>query len=246
MSDLNGKQLITLAVVLKDQLNTGDWQELFTVTNSEYFLELHSSFMRDVHWKNDSLKQGCINAVKYVLERNGSNLNEIWNLDSVKAALKRKEPELYDVIEAIVCGGVVVATPEVANINDTVFKALEDAEVLLTTQGAANAYDRAHTALHGFLKQVCKNKGITHMDSDAITALLPKVNDYIKLQPDIGRNDQVFNMLRSAGSMLNTINYLRNHHSLSHANKELLTEPDAKFAINLTRSIMSYIDDLVG
>ena len=46
--------------------------------------------------------------------------------------------------------------------------------------------------------------------------------------------------------MLDTINYLRNHHSLSHANQELLTDADAQFAINLTRSIMSYIDKLVG
>ncbi|WP_286300675.1 abortive infection family protein [Vibrio apostichopi] len=246
MSDLNGKQLIKLAVVLQDLFSTGDWQELFTVTDTEDFIVLHSSFMRDVNWQNATLKQGCISAVKYVLESDESNLNEIWKLGQVQTSLKREEPELYLVIEAIVDGIEVVATPDVANINDTVFKALEDAEVLLSTQGAASAYDRTHTALHGFLRQVCKNKGIAYSDNDAITALLPKVNDYIKRQPDIGRNEQVFNMLRSAGSMLNTINYLRNHHSLSHANQDLLTEADAQFSINLTRSIMSYIDGLVG
>ncbi|MEZ8042269.1 abortive infection family protein [Vibrio sp. 1F263] len=246
MCSLNSRQRIKLSNVLMEIFNSGDWKELFALTDTEIFMQYHSRFIQDVNWGNETLKQGCIEAVKYILDSDEDNLKEIWEMSGVQAALRRKEGELYNAIEAFADGIEVVASPNVSNANQTVFKALEDAEVLLTTQGASSAYDRAHTALHGFLKQVCDNKGISYSSGDAITALLPKVNAYIKQQPDVGRNDKIFSMLRSAGAMLDTINYLRNHHSLSHANQVLLTDTDAQFAINLTRSIMSYIDELVG
>lgn len=246
MSKLNAKQQIKLAVVLQDSFNTGDWQELFVSTDTGNFLNMNPRFLQDVDWQNDGLKHGCIRAVEHILEKDSENLREIWGIAKLQSLLKRKEPELHDVIEALVQGAAVVVNPEIKNVNETVLKALEDAETLLSTKGAASAYDRSHTALHGFLRQVCANKNILYLDSDAITALLPKVISYIKEQPDIGRNEKVSNMLRTVSSLLHTLNELRNHHSLSHANQELLTEADAQFSINLTRSIMSYIDELVG
>ncbi|HDY99555.1 MAG TPA: abortive phage infection protein [Pseudomonas sabulinigri] len=244
MDELNNKDKINLSKVLMNTLNSGDWKELFAITECDDCPQNSSQFYKDVHWNNDSLKQGCINAVEFILDANPVNIKEIWGLEGVQGTLKRNKPELYNAIESIVDGVVLVANPNVNNTNESVFKALEDAEVLLTTQGASSAYDRMHTALHGFLRQVCHNNNISFVNSDAITALIPKISSYIKEQPDDGRNSKVFAMLRAAGSMLDTINYLRNHHSMSHPNENLLKESDAKFAINLARSIMTYIDDL--
>ena len=244
MDELKNKEKINLSKVLMNTLNSGDWKELFAITECDYCPQNSGQFYKDVHWNNDGLKQGCINAVEFILEADPVNIKEIWELEGVQSALKRNRPELYNVIESIVDGVVLVASPDVNNTNDSVFKALEDAEVLLTTQGASSAYDRMHTALHGFLRQICDNNNISFVNGDAITALIPKISNYIKEQPDDGRNSKVFAMLRSAGSMLDTINYLRNHHSMSHPNEHLLKESDAKFAINLARSIMTYIDEL--
>lgn len=246
MDELNNKEKIYLSKVLMNVLNTGDWKELFALTDCDYCPQNSSQFYKDVHWNNDSLKQGCIKAVEFILEADPINLKEIWDLEGVKGALKSNQPELYNTVNSIVNGVVLVASPEVNNINESVFKALEDAEVLLTTQGASSAYDRMHTALHGFLRQICENNNISFVNGDAITALMPKVNDFIKQQPDDDRNSKVFAMLRAAGSMLDTINYLRNHHSMSHPNEHLLKESDAKFSINLARSIMTYIDELLA
>ncbi|MEA9390473.1 hypothetical protein SJI19_07955 [Acerihabitans sp. TG2] len=52
-------------------------------------------------------------------------------------------------------------------------------------------------------------------------------------------------MLRSAISILYRVNNLLNNNSLLHQENKLLNEVDAKFAINLVRSIMSYVDDLI-
>ena len=139
----------------------------------------------------------------------------------------------------------LVTTPSVNNSNESVYQALADAEVLISERSAANAYDRMHTALHSFLRQVCKNHSIPYGSNDSINGLLPKINDHIKNQPDDGRNEKVFKMLRSANAMLDNINYLRNHHSLSHPSENLLKNNDAQFAINLARSIMTYVDGIL-
>ena len=73
------------------------------------------------------------------------------------------------------------------------------------------------------------------------------MNDYIKGQADSGlkeksRNDKTLSMLRVAAALIDTINDL----SASKPNENVLTEADAKFAINLSRSVMRYIDDLTG
>lgn len=245
MDELNNKQRIHLSKILMDVLNSGDWKELFTLTDCDDCPQNRRQFYNDIKWGNESLKQGCINAVEYILEENPVNIQEIWVLDGVQRALKTENIDLYNVIESIVNGVVLVANPEVNNTNESVFKALEDAEVLLKSQGASSAYDRMHTALHGFLRQICVNNNINFVLSDGITAIIPKVSNFIKQQSDDGRNQKVFAMLRSASSMLDTINYLRNHHSMSHPNEHLLKECDAKFAINLARSIMTYIDELL-
>ncbi|MNS37190.1 hypothetical protein D3C72_693970 [compost metagenome] len=246
MTALDGKQKIKLSNILMDCLNTGDWEELFMLTDCTDFPEINNRFYQDVHWKNDSLKQGCIRAVNYILDNKNENLTIIWNLNGVQHYTRNKDYELYNIISSAIDGSCIVNTPTVTHTSKSIMAALDDAEALLKTRGAAYAYDRMHTALHGFLKQACINKGIPFNDSDAITALLPNINAFLKNKPDTGRNDKVFAMLRSANSMLDTINYLRNHHSMSHANENLLTEADAKFSINLARSIMTYIDDLVG
>lgn len=247
MNKLNSKQKISLAKILMGTLNTGDWKELFSFTDCEEFPQNNTSFYRDVHWNNDGLKQGCIHAVEYIIDQDPANIKGIWEIDGVQGAVKRKQPELFNVIESMITGGTLVSSPNVSNTSESIYKALIDAEVLLQSeQGATSAYDRMHTALHGFLREVCDNNNIAFAPNDAITALLPKINSFIKQRPDEGRNDKVFAMLRSANSILDTINYLRNHHSMSHPNKNLLKESDAKFAINLARSIMTYIDDLLS
>jgi hypothetical protein len=246
MNELSNKQKVYLAKILMDVLNGGDWKELFTLTDCDDCPQNGSQFYRDIKWDNDGLKQECIYAVEYILDEDPENIKDIWELDGVQRTLKTKNVDLFNEIESIVNGVVLVASPKVNNTNESVFKALEDAEVLLISQGASSAYDRMHTALHGSLRQICTNNNISFVSSDAITALLPKVSDFIKKQPDDGRNQKVFAMLRSANSMLDTINHLRNHHSMSHPNEHLIKESDAKFAINLARSIMTYIDELLA
>lgn len=52
-----------------------------------------------------------------------------------------------------------VESPSIGQTSETVFEALKDAEILLRSSGPKNAVDRAHTALHGYLKKLCADRG---------------------------------------------------------------------------------------
>ncbi|WXP46824.1 abortive infection family protein (plasmid) [Escherichia coli] len=52
-------------------------------------------------------------------------------------------------------------------------------------------------------------------------------------------------MLRLSAAILHGINNLRNNYSMAHPTETLLNEADARFAINLVRSIMTYVDELL-
>ena len=77
-----------------------------------------------------------------------------------KLALYR---ELLDVARRLESEGLV-ETPTIAETSDVVLEAFQDAEVLLQTRGPKNAVDRAHTALHGYLKKLCADRGVVPAD----------------------------------------------------------------------------------
>ncbi|EPN3328666.1 abortive infection family protein, partial [Escherichia coli] len=112
--------------------------------------------------------------------------------------------------------------------------------------GPHRAYDRVHTALHASLRQMCANHGIaTNSTNNNVPGLLSLITAHLKALPDDGRNEDVFKMLKSSAAILHGINNLRNNYSMAHPTETLLNEADARFAINLVRSIMTYVDELL-
>ena len=72
---------------------------------------------------------------------------------------------------------IQVSSPKVRTSSDIVDIALRDAETLIKTSGAPNALDRAHTAFHAYLQEVCLDENIT-VDEDAdITTLFGQLRN---------------------------------------------------------------------
>ncbi len=249
MQEVPRRQRITIAKVLMDKFSTGDWSELFQITNTEDFISSHSRFLQDVNWKNEGLKQGCINAVNHILDSDPSHLKDIMEFEGVSHCFEKSNAKDFKIVKLILDDVVsqIVQNPSPSNSNESVYQSLADAEILISTSGAPNAYDRMHTALHSFLREVCINHSIPYSSSDSINALLPKINRYIKNKLDSdGRNEKIFKIFRSTNAILDDLNYLRNHHSLSHPTENLLNNADALYAINIARSIMTYVDSVLN
>lgn len=239
---------INLAKILAEEFNEGDWQELFAVTDCDDVPEGLYKFYQHVHWRNPELKAVTISAIQRTLARDADNLSKIWALDNVQHYINNADTDLFNEIKAIVNqnGQRNISAAPSKNVNENIYQALQDAEVLLQNHGPHRAYDRVHTALHASLRQMCSNHGIaTNTTNDNVPGLLSLITTHLKALPDDGRNEEVFKMMRSSASILHGINNLRNNFSMAHPTETLLNETDARFAINLVLSIITYIDELL-
>ena len=242
---LSDVQINKLGDILSSHLNLGELRTIFIKTG---FQEFDNHIFRNaVNFGNDNLSHLCMQITEEILTSDEENIKHFWEVSSVTNALKKNDLDLYQIIEGYISGDelkTVTATP-VNNTNENIYNVLKDAEALLETRGPGEAYDRIHTALHGTLKLMCDKNAIARTDKHRVDELLTLINNHLKAQKDSERNKLVFEMLRSAIAILTKTNELRNHHSNAHANATLLNDADAKFSINLIRSIISYVDDLL-
>lgn len=240
---LNKKSEIQLAKILMENFNTGDWEELLSITDNKDFLEHNPNFMKDITWKNEGLKAGCIRAIRVILA-NPDNLKEIWEFDYVQSYLERGSVPLYEEIKSIIENDTqrIVTQPDLKLSNETVYSALDDAERTVNEGKPQNAVDRVHTAVQGHLRHICKEQDISHVEKDTIAGLSSKLRQHYKDSKDVSNNDPIIQVLNGITSIFEGMNTLRNRASLSHSENKLLDKHEALLVINISRSLMAYLD----
>jgi len=133
--------------------------------------------------------------------------------------------------------------------SELVRQALADAASLLEVQGPVSALDRVHTALHGYLKTVCRSAGLDMASLPAdpgVTQIFKLMRESHPALRDMGvQDDAMRKIVFSIGNILDSLNPLRNRGSLAHANDQLVERDEALLAINLTRSIIQYLDSKI-
>jgi hypothetical protein len=139
--------------------------------------------------------------------------------------------------------GLPVPQSSPANASQAVQNALADAETLLQTRGAPRAVDRVHTALHGYLRNLCDQAGITFAEADSVQRLLKlltREHPTLQREPDVA--DFIAGILAPLGTAIDRINDARNTKSLAHPNEDLLSEPEAMLVINVVRTLLHYLE----
>lgn len=136
-----------------------------------------------------------------------------------------------------------VPSPRIENTSDVVERALFDAERMVTDGNPVNAVDRAHTALHGFLKQTCAEAGLVIPGSDPSLTDLVKVlrTQHPRFTSTPNHNEHVGTVLKAMGAVCDALNPIRNRSSMAHANEILVDDADAMLAINASRTIIHYV-----
>jgi hypothetical protein len=106
-----------------------------------------------------------------------------------------------------------------------------------------SAIDRIHTALHGYLRAVC-DKAKLEYGADPNLALLFKL---IREQHpafagfQVG-SEETTKILRACSAIIDALNLIRNRASVAHPNERLLADEEAVLVVNISRSILTYID----
>lgn len=127
-------------------------------------------------------------------------------------------------------------------LNETLRNAINDAQLLMAQGKYSSSIDRVHTAIHGYLRIRLDELSIEYSDEYSIPKLF---NLLYKQWEEIDNNqinDMMLKSLRSASSILDTLNTIRNKYSLAHPNEELIREEEAKFILGLVENIMNYIE----
>jgi hypothetical protein len=139
--------------------------------------------------------------------------------------------------------GQAVASELLTITNETVERAIQDTKILIEKNGATSGVDRIHTALHGYLKEVCKQAGIVLTDDENLTQVFKKLKaSHPKLQLGGHRQNDIDQIISSFSNTLDKLNPIRNKASLSHPNEELLEEDEAMFVVNSAQTVLNYLN----
>jgi hypothetical protein len=154
-------------------------------------------------------------------------------------------PIRFIAVELDVSGNVrsVPAPGKLEITSIVVDAALMDAETLIRSSGPANALDRVHTALHGYLETICEREGIAVDENASITTIFARLREEhpaLKIT-DPQAQRMTVQILRGMAQIIDALNPVRNEKTLAHPN-ELLNEAEAMVAIHAIRTLLHYFD----
>ena len=162
--------------------------------------------------------------------------------DAEDAQKIRLYQELLDVAVRLEADGHV-DSPVLEQASEVVFEALKDAEVLLNSRSPKSAVDRAHTALHGYLKKLCLDRGEPLPKDPSLTDVFKVLREkFPEFSAVIPHDNEAKRLFGSMSSALDSLNTIRNRGTLAHPNELLLEAAEAMLYINLSRSVLAYIE----
>lgn len=162
--------------------------------------------------------------------------------EEVREAKQKMAKEIGELIRRLE-SGQAVASEQLTITNETVERAIQDTKILIEKNGATSGVDRIHTALHGYLKEVCKQAGIALTDDENLTQVFKKLKaNHPKLQQGGHRQGDIDQIISSFSNTLDKLNPIRNKASLSHPNEELLEEDEAMFVVNSAQTVLNYLN----
>lgn len=154
--------------------------------------------------------------------------------------------ELGQMIERIEAQGTdepKIPNPTLSISSDVVERALKDAESLVESNGPVSGIDRVHTALHGFLIEIClRAELIAPKDASLPSLFNVLVRDHPAFEKAGHREGDVLKILRAFGAVLDSLGPVRNMASMAHPNKELLGNAEALLVVHAGRTILHYVD----
>lgn len=236
-----GKIMLTLQRAVASQFTETDWMELGYETGEYEYIQWHGRLLRSLRFGDDDYGASVFQVLKYFSEQNPNALQAVIDNKKVRRILERDAPEVLSELGLNVAH-VPAVTPKALSASEVVERALADADNLLHTSGPISCVDRLHTALHGYLRALCAETGITGLEGAAVTALFKRLRAEHPSFQCLGAQDKdVVRILNSFGSVIDVINTIRNNASVAHPNDVLLGEAEATLVVNVIRTLFHYI-----
>ena len=232
---------MAIAKAIEATFSSSEWTEIGLLTATDDYINHHPRLLRSLHWGDDDYKGHVMDAVSRMLDTDPHNLRRLVEYEPISSWLQMHDTAALQSLQAEAYG---MAVPEILPTGShAALQALADAQALLESRGPTSAVDRVHTGFHGFLKSACSKENLT-FDADATPNQLLKVllDGHPKLHHLGPRGQEVRRLIRTSASIVDAMGTLRNRASLAHPNEELLDHEEALLVINLTRSLLRFLD----
>jgi len=241
---LRGQLMLALQDAIVKRFDAGNWHELGHLTGSHDYITRHQRLLRSLAWGDEDYGSCVFQVLECITCDDNDSLITIIEHKEIKPYLEKEYPEILSKLgfnEA----HVLRVLPTIS-ATDVVRKALIDADSLLLSSGAISAIDRLHTALHGYLRSVCAAAEIDVPDNAAITALFKELRTKHSAFKNLGHQEkEIHRILTSFSTVVDSLNTIRNHGSIAHAN-ELLEDDEAELTVNAVRTLFNYLVKKVG
>lgn len=136
-----------------------------------------------------------------------------------------------------------ILSPDLRINSAIVERAIGDVETLIQSSDAVSGVDRIHTALYGYLRAACDVENITYARDDSMTKLFKLLRQHHPALQNLGtRSQDIERILQSSANIMDALNPIRNNASVAHPNNDLLNKEEAMLVINVTRSLLHYLD----
>lgn len=139
--------------------------------------------------------------------------------------------------------GAGVNPPTPAFTSEFVKRTLAEVEHAISSKRETSGVDRVHSALHGYLRNVCDDAAIAYTQEDRIIDLFKKLLAGHAAMKALGpRPQDTATITRAICAVMDVIDPIRNKTSFAHPTHALLEIPEAMLVINAARSILHYLD----
>ncbi|ARZ73033.1 hypothetical protein CCR98_02180 [Stenotrophomonas sp. WZN-1] len=218
-----------------------DWSKLGLEMELPYLTHSETRLQKALRFNDSDYGTEVAQLVTFMAMHKPDLLHSLPRRPALKAWLEQNAPAVAQEL-----GLSVVHVPAPfrrLTASEVVERALRDADQLLQTNGAVSALDRVHTALHGYLLDVCAASGLTAIPTAPIGSLFKTIrNEHPSLVAMNKHDPQVDVVLASLAGAVTALNTLRNNASVAHPNQVLLREGEAMLMVNLVRTLFNYLE----
>lgn len=244
-TDFARKLMLALQAAVVSKFSESDWLEIGYQTGEEDYISSHYRLLRSLRFGDDDYGATVFKVLRHFSEQNPNVLQAIIDNKKIKLVLEDKAPNILSELGLNVTH-VPAVTPKSISASEVVERALADADHLLHTSGPISCVDRLHTALHGYLLELCANARLPNLEGASVTALFKQLRTKHPQLQHLGVQDNdVGRILLGFASVIDAINTIRNNASVAHPKDTLLGEAEAALVINVIRTLFHYISTKV-
>jgi hypothetical protein len=233
------RAFVALKKAIDGCFSVSDWRE-FAMEYDVTYIEDHARLLRGLQFGDDDYGSSILQILNYMWDYHEDALKILMSHKKLERKLKNDAPDLYSAIHDDVAH--ISVEHENLTASEVVRRALSDAKELIRSAGAVSAVDRVHTALHGYLRDICDEESLAYPKGASVQQLYKVIrNEHAAFSAAGPHEEEIKRISNSMATALDAVNTLRNQASVAHPNEDLLDDVDATLVVNAARTLFNYV-----